>query len=198
MNIKKLRINYKNLSLKERLILLDSAELRDDESEIQAIVSASPKETWTMCDFVESKNKLQTFRFIRLIQRLKHLSECLLWLYLSERKTEEISGSFFDSACMEAYFYCVHKQVDEAIFKEIGLDNTAWKERENESFNLDFEKKLAEEYLISIAFSEAEAEAEEFLQNTARKKDFQNPTLNFTFEKELEGFREVLKDSGLI
>jgi hypothetical protein len=196
MNIKKLRINYKNLSLKERLILLDSAELRDDESEIQAIVSASPKETWKMCDFVESKNKLQTFRFIRLIQRLKHLSECLLWLYLSERKTEEISGSFFDSACMEAYFYCVHKQVDEAIFKEIGLDNTAWKERENESFNLDFEKKLAEEYLISIAFSEAEAE--EFLQNTARKKDFQNPTLNFTFEKELEGFREVLKDSGLI
>jgi 2-polyprenyl-3-methyl-5-hydroxy-6-metoxy-1,4-benzoquinol methylase len=58
MNIKNLRKNYKTLSLIERHSLFVSAIMRKDESEENAVVSASPQMLREMPDFTHLYSKV--------------------------------------------------------------------------------------------------------------------------------------------
>ncbi len=84
MNIKNLRKNYHRLSKRERLILYDSAENRDDQSEMDAILLATPNEDWTKPDFALQAEQLLKLRLVLLVQRLKHCREAMFWLALAE------------------------------------------------------------------------------------------------------------------
>jgi hypothetical protein len=59
MNIKSIRRNYDELTMLERLSLLDNAVSRDDESEIKAIVAASPRKTFSQPDYLYPRSSLR-------------------------------------------------------------------------------------------------------------------------------------------
>ncbi len=70
MNIKTLRKSYENLTMLERLSLADNALARDDESELRAIVAASPREHYSQTDWKDMLESINQFRFCNLIVRL--------------------------------------------------------------------------------------------------------------------------------
>ncbi|HQU85609.1 MAG TPA: hypothetical protein PKY59_20915 [Pyrinomonadaceae bacterium] len=199
MNIKSLRKNYDQLSRRERLILYDSAENRDDESEMDAILLATPNERWIKPDFSYEAEQLLKIRLIMLAQRLKHCRETMYWFALAEsqalsNRKKADDNFFFDYASLQAYFYCVSVDSALAIYKEIGLDLEAWKAKENEIFDFDFVDEQTDKLMRSIAFTEAEAEA--FINEVGKQHGYKKVTLGFTLEKETKSLREILKKQG--
>lgn len=199
MNIKSLRKNYDQLSRRERLILYDSAENRDDESEMEAILLATPKDRWTKPDFSFEAEQLLRIRLIMLVQRLKHCRETMYWFALAEsqalsNRKKANDNFFFDYASLQAYFYCVSVDSALQIYKEIGVDLEAWKAKENEIFGLDFVDETTDKLMRSIAFTEKEAEA--FINEIGREKGFKNIRLGFTVEKETNALRDILRNNG--
>ncbi|HEY0428413.1 MAG TPA: hypothetical protein VGC76_11585 [Pyrinomonadaceae bacterium] len=199
MNIKSLRKNYDQLSKRERFILYDAAENRDDQSEMDAIMLATPNEDWIKPDFALQAEQILKFRLVRLVQRLKHCRDALLWFSFALR--EELSNEgktedhfFYDSARLSAYFYCVNVKTTHSLFEEIGLDIAAWKTKENELFDFDFEDERTDWLLRKIAFDEKEAEA--FINKIGEEHNFKNIILGFTYEKEFRSLRDVLKEKG--
>ncbi|HEX8288068.1 MAG TPA: hypothetical protein VF556_08735 [Pyrinomonadaceae bacterium] len=83
MNLKSLRKNYDKLSKRERFILYEVAENRDDKGEMEAISLAAPNENWIKPDFALQAEQILKMRLVRLSQRLKHCRNVMFWLSLS-------------------------------------------------------------------------------------------------------------------
>ena len=199
MNIKSLRKNYDQLSKRERLILYDSAENRDDNSEMDAIMLATPNEDWLKPDFALQAEQLLKLRLLMSAQQLKHSRKAMFWLLLSvtEEQTNQgkkRDGFFYESARLCAYFYCVSAGTYRGIFEELGLDADAWEKKKIEIFDLDFADEAIDKHLRHIAFDEKEAEA--FINKIAGEHGIKNVVLGFTVETELKGMREILKEQG--
>jgi len=199
MNIKSLRKNYEQLSKRERMILYDSADNRDDNGEMDAIMLATPNENWIKPDFALEAEQILKVRLVMLAQSLKHSRKALFWFALAESEIltnrKKIKDQFFsDSAKLEAYFYCVNIDSALAIYKEIGLDLDAWKAKEKEIFDFDFVDEETDKIMRRIAFTEKEAEA--FINEIGKEKGFKNVILGFTVEKETQSLREILKNQG--
>lgn len=199
MNIKSLRKNYDQLSKRERMILYDSAENRDDESEMDAILLATPDERWIKPDFSYEAEQLLKVRLVTLVQRLKYSRESLHWSALAEAQMlsnpKKADDNFFaDYASLQAYFYCVTVDSALAVYEEIGLDLESWKAKENEIFDFDFVDDHTDKLMRVIAFTEAEAEA--FIKKVGKDKGYKNVRLGFTLEKETNSLREILKKNG--
>lgn len=196
MNIKSLRKNYDQLSKRERLILYDSAENRDDESEMDAILLATPNQDWIKPDFAMQAEQILKIRLVMLVQRLKHCREAMFWLALAEAGTlsNKKDNFFSDSASLEAYFYCVNIESALAIYSEIGLDLDAWKAKENKIFDFGFVDEETDKIMRSIAFTEKEAEA--FINEVGNKRGIKNIKLGFTVENETRNLRKILKTQG--
>ena len=73
MTIKTLRKGYENLSMLQRLSLLDNAISRDDESEAAAITAASPRKIFSQTDYCNLFDEITRIRLCNLIVRLGHL-----------------------------------------------------------------------------------------------------------------------------
>jgi hypothetical protein len=196
MNIRSLRKNYHQLSKRERLILYDAAENRDDKAEMDAIMLATPNVDWIKPDWALQAEQLLKMRLLNLIQRLKYSRDATLWLYISTENelTDEYKAQFFyDMARMSAYFYCVSVDSSKSVYEEMGLDVAAWKNKESELFDLQYDDEIMDSLMRSLAFDEAGAEA--FIKSTVKGKGFENIVLAFTFEKKRDGFRKVLNEN---
>jgi len=199
MNIKSLRKNYDKLSKRERFLLYDAAENRDDQSEMDAIMLATPNEDWIKPDWALQAEQILKFRLVELAQRLKHCRDALFWFALAmkeetTRKNKKRDEFFYESAQLSAYFYCVHIEAANTIFEEIGLDIAAWEKKENELFDLDFANEMTDSLMRDIAFDEKEATA--FINKIGNEKGFKNIVLGFTRQNEINGLRKILKESG--
>lgn len=199
MNIKSLRKNYDKLSKRERFILYDAAENRDDKSEMDAISLATPNEDWIKPDFALQAEQILKIRLGRLVQRLKHCRDAMFWLSLAVKeelttKSTKKDRFFYESARLSAYFYCVNVKTSHSLYEEIGLDIAAWEAKEAELFDLDFADEITDLQMRNLAFDEKEAEA--FINKIGKGKGITNIILGFTFEKEFSSLREILKTSG--
>lgn len=199
MNLKSLRKNYDKLSKRERFILYDAAENRDDKSEMDAISLATPNEDWIKPDFALQAEQILKLRVMRLAQRLKHCRDAMFWLSLTVREELTTKGKnkdrfFYESAKLCAYFYCVNVKTSNAIYEEIGLDVAAWETKEARLFDLDFADEMTDSQMRNLAFDEKEAEA--FINKIANEHGIKKVVLGFTFEKEMKSFREILKTQG--
>lgn len=188
MNFKNFRKEYFRLSKVERFVLYDSAENRNDKSEMEAVVNASPDKYWQNYDFAEIKHKITLMRMTCFTYRLKYIAN--VFFYLSDD-----SDFFYQCACLEAYLYTVAVKAQETIFEEMGLDKSKWFERQNEAFNFEIVAILSEKLIQSIAFTEQEAE--DFVKKLGDDKGFGEITLGFTYENQLEVYRTILKHCGL-
>jgi len=199
MNIKSLRKNYDKLSKRERFILFDAAENRDDKSEMDAILLATPNEDWIKPDIALQAEQLLKVRLLILVQRLKYCREAMFWLSLSIK--EEIIDNckkkdrvFYDYARLNAYFYSVTIDTSYSIYEEIGLDIDAWKAKESELFGFDFVEEMTDLQMRVIAFDEKEAEA--FINKIGKKKGFEKIELGFTYDNQIDQTRKTLKKQG--
>lgn len=198
MNIKSLRKNYNKLSKRERFILYDAAENRDDKGEMDAIMLATPNEDWIKPDFALQAEQILKMRLVMLIQQLKHCREAIFWFAISE--TEEQTNEsqedclYFNFARLKAYFYCVKVESSRSIFEEIGLDVDAWETKQNEIFGLDFVDEMMDWLMREIAFDEKETQV--FINKLGKERGFGNVELGFTYENELKSLREILKGKG--
>ncbi len=199
MNIKSLRKNYDKLSKRERFILNDAAENRDDKSEMDAISLATPNEDWIKPDFALQAEQILKLRLVMLVQRLKHCREAMFWFSLSIK--EEITNNrkkkdrlFYDYARLNAYFYCVSVEISYSIYEEIGLDIDAWKTKESELFDFNFVDETTDLQMRNLAFDEKEAEA--YINKIGKEKGFGKIELGFTYDKGLEELRKILKKRG--
>lgn len=179
MNIKSIRRNYDELTMLERLSLLDNAVSRGDESEAKAVVAASPRKTFTEPDYADLFEKINNFRFFYLIIRLGYVMQFDFFLQC-EFSDEERQTS---DARLAAYLYVRATDAWKGVCDELGL-------------RLDFEKEIAEhlfsiemlnrkdEFLREFAFTEDEAQ--KFIKAKAGIEKIQ------TLEDEMKAIREAL------
>ncbi len=179
--------------------MYDSAENRDDQSEMDAILLATPNENWTKPDFALQAEQLLKLRLVLLVQRLKHCREAMFWLSLSgteepTKKSKKKDRFFYDSARLNAYFYCVSVDSANAIYEEIGLDIEAWETKRNELFGLDFVDEMTDLQMRNLAFDEKEVET--FIKKIGKESGVGKIIVAFIYEKELGGLRKILSKQG--
>ncbi len=197
--LKTIKNSYDLLTKKERFILYDAAENRDDQNEMDAIMLATPNEDWIKPDFALQAEQLLKMRLVMLVERLRYCREAMFWfsLMVEEELTDKGKKNdrfFYDYARLNAYFYCVIVESSNAIFEEIGLDIEAWKTKENELFSFDFVDEMTDKQMRNLAFDEKEAET--FLNKVGKEKGIEKIVLGFTIEKEVKNLRELLKTQG--
>ena len=74
MNLKTIRKNYDAFSLRERSLLFWKAIWRKDQSEIDAIISASPKLYYRISDIVRLADNILILHLSNLLERLNYLT----------------------------------------------------------------------------------------------------------------------------
>ncbi len=162
MNIKSLRKNYDGLTMLERLSLADNAESRDDESEIKAIIEASPKENFRQVDFYDLMREITIFRLGNLIFRLSYIMQFDFFCNLAELdilKNKSILKDYskhLDNAGMSAYLYFRAKDSWQIVSDELGLRPDFDEEMSECLFSLEL-MRHKEQIMREMALSEDEA-----------------------------------------
>ncbi len=85
----------------ERLSLADHAVARNDESEIRAIVAASPRVCYSQPDYLPLFENINSFRFCNLITRLSYVMQFDAFLCWADEDDEELP----DDARLAAFLY---------------------------------------------------------------------------------------------
>lgn len=189
MNINKLRKNYDGLTLLERLALADNAEARDDEAEIRAINTASPKESLRQVDFYDLMREITTLRLCNLIVRLSYIIQFDFFSMHSEfelfkdKPNLEKEERLYNNARIVAFLYLRTKDAWQTVNDELGLRPNF--DEEMSEFLFSIETMLEKEDLMrTMAFTEEEAR--EYLKKKSDKIKI------FTLEDEIKSIREVL------
>lgn len=179
MNIKSLRRNYDELTRLERLSLADNAEARDDENEIRAIVSASPREHFSQPDFYDLKREITTARLCNLIARLGYIM--LFDLFIRSENSD--SERTFGDARLSAFCYVRATDSWKAVNDELGLRPNFGAEIAEYLFAIEVLNQK-DGFLREIAFTEAEAK--EFIRAKTGNDKIK------TLDEEIKAIREAL------
>ena len=127
MNLKTIRKSYDLFSSRERFSLFKKACSRQDESEINAIVSASPKILYQVVDFYSFHESVNDLNLVNLLERLK-LQEIfdLFFQQFKETDFEKLSEADFENSLDKiyqcGYFYTIETDAWKAVGDEFGFD----------------------------------------------------------------------------
>lgn len=152
MNIKSLRKSYENLTMLERLSLVDNAISREDEIEVKAIVAASPRKTFSQPDYLDLFEMIKKFRFCNLIVRFG----CVMnfdYFFHCEFSDEERQTN---DARLAAYLYVRATDAWKAVNDELCLRPDYNKEIGEILFPVELLNRK-DELLRAFAFTEDEA-----------------------------------------
>ena len=180
MNIKTLRRNYKTLSLIERHSLFLSAIIRKDESEENAVVSASPVKLYEAPDFTHLYSKVLSLLMIVLIHKADAWTN---WQLFCEMESERADGH----SRLALYFFFVYSDAWAAVCEKLKIDADALTEKLFPDCFLFQRIAFVDETFRELAFSESEAG--EFIgQYAATEGKF-----NMTLENKIKEFRDFLE-----
>jgi len=154
MNIKSIRKSYENLTMLERLSLADNAVFRNDESEINAIVAASPRKTFSQPDYLDLFENINRFRFCNLITRLSYVMQFDFFLRCGLADKKRIS----DDARLTAFLYVRATDSWKAVCDEFGLRPDYNQEICSLLFSVEMLNRK-DDFLRAFAFTESEAKA---------------------------------------
>ena len=150
MNVKNLRKNYKTLSLIERHSLFISAIIRKDESEENAIVSASPVKLFEMPDFTHLYSKVLSLQMIVMIYKAEAWTNWQVFDELETTRAEKHSR-------LALYFFFVYSDAWAAVCEKLKIDVEDVADMMFPSCFLLQRIALQDEDFRQIAFTEAEA-----------------------------------------
>ena len=180
MTIKSLRKSYENLTMLERLSLADNALARDDESELRAIVAASPRKQFSQVDYLDLMEEINKFRFCNLIVRLSYVMQFDYFLRCALEDEKERS---IKHAKLAAFLYVRATDSWNAVSDDFGLRPNFSREICNLLFSLEMMEEK-DELLRVIAFTEDEAR--KFIKAKTGNDKIQ------TLEDEKKAIREAL------
>lgn len=189
MNIKALRKDYQNLTMFQRLALLDNAISRNDDSEAEAIVAASPRKTFSQTDYCELFEQIAKIRLFNLIFRLGYIMSFDFLLIgqldrLINKSSLKAVKRIDDDLRLGAFLYVRATDSWDAVNKELGLRPNFDEEIGEHLFAIDL-MRSKDQTMRAIAFSEDEAKA--FVRKRTGIDEFR------TMEKEIEAYREFLE-----
>lgn len=151
MNLKSIRKNYDALSLRERYLLFERALEREDESEINAIVSASPKRDYQMIDFYELSKSVNNLNLVNLLERLK----CQELFDLSFESLEKSdSENSLDNILLCGYLYTIETDAWKAVSDEFGFDAQGFRQKAANDFLTFGVLEIKDEMMRRLAFTE--------------------------------------------
>ncbi len=183
MNLKTLRKNYDALSFRERYSIYQNALLRNDDSELNAIILASPKLTYKQVDFAHFDELIMTLNLANLIQRLDYSARFDLFLNHKNRESERIIDCLF----LTGYLYVIETDAWKAVGAEFGFDVEGFRKKMSESCLAIRLMNLNDEMMRKISFSK------EGIEKFAEEKiDFSEI---ITLESEIKKYRDILIDA---
>ncbi len=150
MNVKNLRKNYKTLSLIERHSLFISAIMRKDESEENAVVSASPVKLFEMPDFTHLYSKVLSLLMIVMIHKADAWTNWQLFSEMETKRAEKHSR-------LALYFFFVYADAWTAVCEKLKIDAEAIAEMMFPGCFLFHRIAFVDETFRQIAFTETEA-----------------------------------------
>lgn len=179
MNIKNLRRNYKTLSLIERHSLFLSAIIRNDESEENAVVSASPPMLQEMPDFTHLYSKVLSLLMIVMIYKADAWTN---WQLFGELETERAETH----SRLALYFFFVYSDAWTAVCEKLKIDAEAIAEMMFPDCFLFQRIAFVDETFRELAFTEQEAR--EFVGWVVGEEKFA-----LTLENKIKEFCEFLE-----
>lgn len=151
MNLKSIQKNYAQLTMLERLSLADHAVARNDESEIRAIIAASPRVYYSQPDYLDLFENINIARFCNLITRLSYIMQFSLFCLVDEDR-EELP----DHARLAAYLYVRATDAWRTVCDDFGLRPDFNEQIFNSLFSVEM-LKVKDRLLRDVAFTESEA-----------------------------------------
>lgn len=179
MNLKSIHRNYQHLTMLERLSLADNAVSRGDESEIKAIVAASPRVTYSQPDYLDLFENINRFRFCNLIVRLSYVMQFDYFLLRDTESDERIS----DNARLAAYLYVRATDTWKTVSDEFGLCPNFKQEISAHLFSVEM-LNAKDELLREFAFTESEVK--DYIEKQTGNAKIQ------TLADEIKAVREAL------
>jgi hypothetical protein len=192
MTIKTLRKGYENLSMLQRLSLLDNAISRDDESEAEAITAASPRKIFSQTDYCNLFADITRIRLCNLIIRLGHL---MMFDQLTHYALDKIDkkSSFHEQERLandlrlSAFLYVRATDSWKSVNDQLGLRTNFDEEIGELLFSTEL-LQSKEAAMRQLAFTEAEARA--YLLKRTGSDNMK------TIDDEIAGYREYLELNG--
>lgn len=154
MNLKNIRKNYDALSLRERYLLFNKAANRNDESEINAIVSVSPKLSYKLVDFYNFHEAVNDLNLVNLLQRLRFQEIFdLLYQKVNSSKSEKFEQAL-DDLLLCGYLYKTETDAWKLIGDEFGFDVQDFRQKMANGFLTFGLLEIKDELMREVAFTE--------------------------------------------
>ena len=181
MNLNSLRKNYDTLSFRERYSLYQMASVRRDESEINAVVLASPKSNYTQVDFAFFDEKVLILQLENIFERLDHSIRFDLFLNARDKTDEKLTDGIFSSG----YLYTIETDAWKVVGDEFGFDVEGFREGMAADYLPIRMMSSNDEMMRKLAFTE------EGMRKIAADKNFDSSGLK-TLKTQTEKYREIL------
>jgi len=185
MNLNSIRKNYDALSLRERNSVYWKALMRNDESEMDAIVSASPKFYFRIVDIAKFADDVLSLHLLNLIERLNYSAIFDLFIELSKETNEENCVRVFDSVLWTGYLYRIETDAWKAVGDEFGFDVEEFRERLSKDCLAVEQMQIKDELMRKYSFKD---------EGVSRilEENGMNPTDVKTLETQIEKYRRIL------
>lgn len=179
MNIKTLRKNYQSLNLIERHSLFISSIMRNDKSEEDAILSASPRELREVPDFTFLYQKVLSLLMIVVIHKAEHW---INWQTFCELETEQAK----EHSRLALYFFFVFSDAWATVCEQLNIDTETMQKMMFPDNFLIWRITVIDKNFRSLAFTEAEA------RNFVSQYAASEGRFEMTLENKIKEFREFL------
>ncbi len=140
------------MTMLERLSVADHAVARNDESEVKAIVAASPRVTYSQPDYLDLFENINRGRFCNLITRLSYIMQFDAFLCCADEDDEELQ----DPARVTAYLYVRATDSWASVCDEFGLCSDFNEQICKHLFSVEM-LEIKDSLLRECAFTESEA-----------------------------------------
>lgn len=182
MNLKTIRNNYNALSLHERYVLFKKASDRQDESEMNAIVLASPKLIYQFVDFYKFNEAVNDLNLVNLLERLKYQE-------MFDLAFQNLDKSDFENSLNKAmtfgYLYTIETDAWNAVGNEFGFDVQIFRQRMAKDFMTFAILEIKDETMRKVAFTE------EGMTKILESKNLNSSELK-TIETQKMKYRDIL------
>ena len=182
MSLRTIRNNYHALSLRERYLLIRQAFDRQDESEANAIILASPKIPYQLVDFYKFSEAINDLNLVNLLERLKYQEMFDLTFQNLERSDFENS---LDKVLTFGYLYTIETDAWKAVGDEFGFDVQIFRQRMAEDFMTFGLLEIKDEMMRKVAFTK------EGMTKVCESKKMNSSELK-TIETQMAKYREIL------
>lgn len=185
MSLKTIRNNYHTLSLRERYLLMRKAFDRQDESEANAVILASPQIHYQLIDFYVLNESVNDLNLVNLLERLKHQEKFDLTFQNLDKADFE---NALDKLSVIGYLYTIETDAWKIVGDEFGFNVQTFRQKMAMDFLTFALLEIKDKMMRNVAFTETG------MKKVLEEKNM-NPSELKTIETQTAKYREILIDA---